>query len=167
MIEIKDECLKDAAQKGMDDFIGLITDKYLELIGDSLTAEKMGLLSGEQHALLSYRIFRDEVMEGGFVQLIQNGYGSYIFDNPFAKAMRLWGAKDLTDIIYKAQKVFLANRKDLEKQRDNDDDFMAMYENYEAFDDLEDNFLEIEEQMTAIVAAYVDEHLELFAKVVK
>ena len=34
----------------------------------------MPLLSGEQHSLLAYRIFRDEVTEGGFGQLIQNGF---------------------------------------------------------------------------------------------
>ena len=44
--------------------------------------------------------------------------------------------------------------------------FMAMYEQYEAFDELEDEFLEKEEEYTALVAGYVDEHLELFAKIV-
>ena len=43
---------------------------------------------------------------------------------------------------------------------------MAMYEQYEDFDDLEDEFLEHEEEFTARVAQYVDEHLELFAEVV-
>ena len=37
-----------------------------------------------------------------------------------------------------------------------------MYEQYEAFDELEDEFLEKEEEYTALVAGYVDEHLELF-----
>ena len=55
------------------------------LIGGELTAETMPLLTGEQHSLLAYQIFRDEIMVGGFCQLIQNGYGGYIFDNPFAK----------------------------------------------------------------------------------
>lgn len=43
-------------------------------------------------------------MEGGFVQLIQNGYGPYIFDNPFAKAMRMFGAKEFSKLIYEAKK---------------------------------------------------------------
>ena len=33
-------------------------------------------------------------------------------------------------------------------------------------DELEDEFLEKEEEYTALVAGYVDEHLELFAKIV-
>lgn len=44
---------------------------------------------------------------------------------------------------------------------------MAMYEQYEAFDDLEEEDLVIEEEVTALVASYVDDHLELFAKIVK
>ena len=150
MIEVIESALQKAAGEGMDEFIQVFTDKYKEVIG------------GE----LAYQIFRDEIMVGGFCQLIQNGYGGYIFDNPFAKVMRLWGADEFSKLIYKAKKIFDANRKDLEKER-TDDEFMAMYEQYEAFDELEEVYLEMEEQVTALIASYVDEHLELFAKIIK
>ena len=156
MIEVIESALQKAAGEGMDEFIQVFTDKYKEVIGGELTADTMPLLTGEQHSLLAYQIFRDEIMVGGFCQLIQNGYGGYIFDNPFAKVMRLWGADEIFD----------ANRKDLEKER-TDDEFMAMYEQYEAFDELEEVYLEMEEQVTALIASYVDEHLELFAKIIK
>lgn len=124
----------------------------------------MPLLNGYQHTLLGYHFFREEVMEGGFVQLIQNGYGPYIFDNPFAKAMRLFGAKDFSKLIYEAKKIYDAHRADLEKDC-TEDEFMAMYEQYEAFDDLEEKFMEEEELITAQIAAYVDEHLDSFATI--
>ena len=44
---------------------------------------------------------------------------------------------------------------------------ITTYEQYEAFDDLEEAYLDMEEQVTALVARYVDEHLELFAKIIK
>lgn len=165
MIEVTDAMLRQAAGEGMDAFIGVFTDAYKQVIGEELTAETMPLLSGEQHSLLAYRIFRDEIMEGGFCQLIQNGYGGYIFDNPFAKVMRLWGVGDLNKLVYAARKIYDAHREDLERER-TDDEFMAMYEEYESFDELEEEFLEKEEEYTALVAGYVDEHLELFAKIV-
>lgn len=165
MIEVTDAMLRQAAGEGMDAFIGVFTDAYKQVIGEELTAETMPLLSGEQHSLLAYRIFRDEIMEGGFCQLIQNGYGGYIFDNPFAKVMRLWGVGDLNKLVYAARKIYDAHREDLERER-TDDEFMAMYEEYEAFDELEEEFLEKEEEYTALAAGYVDEHLELFAKIV-
>ena len=154
MIEVIESALQKAAGEGMDEFIQVFTDKYKEVIGGELTADTMPLLTGEQHSLLAYQIFRDEIMVGGFCQLIQNGYGGYIFDNPFAKVMRLWGADEFSKLIYKAKKIF-------------DDEFMAMYEQYEAFDELEEVYLEMEEQVTALIASYVDEHLELFAKIIK
>ena len=90
MIEVTDAALRRSAGEGMDAFIKVFTDAYKNKIGDVWTAETMSLLTGEQHSLLAYQIFRDEIMEGGFCQLIQNGYGGYIFTNPFAKVMRLW-----------------------------------------------------------------------------
>ena len=105
MIEVTDAALQKAAGEGMDEFIQVFTDKYKEVIGGELTAETMVLLTGEQHSLLAYQIFRDEIMTGGFCQLIQNGYGGYIFDNPFAKVMRLGGAEEFSKLIYRAKKI--------------------------------------------------------------
>ena len=147
MIEITDTALQAAAAEGMDAFLRAFTDKYREALGGDPTAETISRLNGEQHSLLAYRIFRDEVTEGGFGQLIQNGYGAYIFGNPFARVRRLWGA----------------HREDLERER-TDEEFMAMYEQYEAFDELEEEFGEMEEEVTETLARYVDGHLELFAR---
>lgn len=166
MIEIKDSALQKAAASGMDEFIQLFTDKYKEVLGGDPDADNMHLLTGEQHALLSYRIFLDEVMTGGFCQLIQNGYGAYIFDNPFAKAMRVWGAKDFSRLIYKAKEVYDSNKEDLQRER-TEEEFMAMYEDYEIFDDLEEEFIYMEELITTQIAEYVDEHIGLFTKIVK
>ena len=165
MIEVSDAALRVAAEEVMDAFIQVFTDAYKQVIGDDWNAEKMALLNAEQHTLLAYQLFRDEVMEGGFCQLIQNGYGGYIFMNPFAKALRLWGVGELTKIIYSAREIYVANKQDLERER-TDEEFMAMYEQYEAFDDLEDKFLEKEEQFTALVAQYVDDHLAQFAAII-
>lgn len=161
MTPITDEALRKAAAEGMDAFINLFTDAYLQRVDGRLDATTMERLTGEQHSLLAYRILRDELMEGGFCQLIQNGYGSYIFLNPFAKVMRLWGVGELSKLIYAAHKIYDAHRKDLERER-TDEEFMAMYEQYEAFDDLEDQFLENEERFTTQVASYVDENIDLF-----
>ena len=164
-IQIPEEKVIEAAQAGMDEFLKVFTDAYWERIGGSPTAETMPLLTGEQHALLGYQIFRDEVLEGGFVQLIQNGYGPYIFENPFAKAMRLFGMKEFSKLIYKARKIYDAHKDDLTRNC-TDEEFMAMYERYEGFDPLEETFIEEEEDITSTLAHYVDEHLELFAEII-
>lgn len=150
----------------MDEFISVFTNKYLETISGELNAENMPLLNGYQHSLLGYHFFREEVMEGGFIQLIQNGYGGYIFDNPFAKAMRLFGANNFSKLVYKAKEIYDKHKEDLTRERSYDE-FMAMYEQYEAFDDLEDAYIEMEEEVTETIARYVDEHIDLFAEIIK
>lgn len=163
-ITVSDADLRKGAEEGMDAFLKVFIDKYLEVTGGKINADTMLLLNGYQHTLLGYHFFREEVMEGGFVQLIQNGYGPYIFDNPFAKAMRMFGAKEFSKLIYEAKKIYDAHRADLEKER-TEEEFMAMYEQYEAFDDLEEQYMEEEEQITVQIATYVDEHLDSFAQV--
>jgi hypothetical protein len=163
-ITITDAQLRQAAGEGMDAFLRAITDQYLAATGGVINADTMPLLNGWQHSLLGYRFLTDELNEGGFVQLIQNGYGPYIFLNPFAKAMRLMGAHKLSKLIYEAKKIYDVHRDDLEADR-TDEEFMAMYEQYEAFDDLEEEFMDIEELETTHLADYVDNHLEDFITV--
>jgi hypothetical protein len=166
MIEIKDTELKEAASKGYDAFLNAFAEKYKSAINNASQDDKLQTLNGAQHTLLAYTILKDELLEGGFCQLIQNGYGDYIFNNPFAKAMRLWGLKDFSNFIYSAKKIYDYNKEDLLKER-TDDEFMAMYEQYENFNDLDDSFIENEEEITSLIAKYVDEHIDEFAKIVK
>lgn len=160
-VQISDESFRQAAAEGMDAFLKVITDAYLEALGGELTPEGMARLNGWQHTLLGYRFFQEEVMDGGFCQLIQNGYGPYIFDNPFAKSMRLMGLHDFSKAVYKAKKVYDGNKAELTRER-SDDEFMAMYEQFPQFDDIEDWYVENEEDITKAVAYYVDEHLNQF-----
>lgn len=87
---VKDADLQQAAMEGMDAFIGVFTHAIHDAIGGELTAENMGELNSDQITLLSWEILHEELMDGGFVQLIHNGYGPFIFKNPFAKALRQW-----------------------------------------------------------------------------
>ena len=147
-IAITDEALRRGAEEGMDGFLKVFIDKYLEVTGGVVNAETMPLLNGYQHSLLGYHFLREEINEGGF-----------------AKAMRQFGAKEFAKLIYSAKKIYDENRADLEKDRD-DEEFMAMYEQYEAFDELEEQFMDMEESVTARIAEYVDNHIEEFAEIV-
>ena len=165
MIQLKDTQLAEAAKKGMDEFLQVFTDAYLEAIGGHLTAEKMHILNGSQHTLLAHRFFQEEMRDGGFVQLIQNGYGGYIFTNPFAKAIKQFGAVDLSKLVYKAKEIYDPNKTELERET-TEEEFNAMYVDFEVFDDLEEMYFGMEERQTSIIAAYVDEHIADFAEII-
>lgn len=166
MIQIHEDKLIEAAEKGMDEFLKIFTDAYLDALGGEITAENMDQLNGFQHTLLALRFFTEEVNEGGFVQLIQNGYGGYIFNNPVAKALKQMGAKGFSKILYKAKEIYDPNRIELERET-TEEEFNAMYVDFEQFDELEESFFYMEEEETAIIAQYVDENLDDFAEIIR
>jgi len=163
---VKDADLRKAADEGMDAFLKVFIDGIYAAVGGELTAEAMAELNSEQVTLLAYSILHEEVMDGGFVQLIHNGYGGFIFLNPFAKALKLWGMRNLSKMIYEAHTLYNKYHQEIEKDC-SDSEFMELFERFTEFDDMDDQFVENEEEYTAQVACYVDEHIDRFAKIEK
>ena len=151
----------------MDPFI--TSRQILESIGGTLDAQTMPSLTSDQITLLAYTMLHEEVMDGGFIQLIHNGLGPFIFLNPFAKAIRLWGKgtddeevlHDLSNLIYKGRKLFEKYGEELTRDC-TDDEFMALFEQYPDFDDLDDEFVENEEDYSAAIERYITAHEDLF-----
>ena len=162
---VKDADLMQAAQQGMDEFLQVFVKGIYDAIDGQLTAENMAELNADQITLLAWNVLHEEVMDGGFVQLIHNGYGPFIFKNPFAKAVKLWGLRDLSKLVYNAHTLYLKYREEIEVECD-EDEFMAMFERYPEFDDMDDEFVEHEEQWTEQIAQYVDDNLQKFAEIV-
>ncbi len=168
MIEVKisDATLQQAAAEGMDAFVGAFVKAIREAIGGELTAENMQQLNPDQITLLAWDILHEEVMNGGFVQLIHNGYGPFIFKNPFAKALnKMWGMRELSKFIYNAHTLYAQYGAEIEKDC-TDEEFMALFEQYSDFDDFDDQFIEEEEKWTSEIAHYIDDNIEKFATIV-
>ena len=163
-VTVSDSRLERAAKQGMDAFVGVFTTAIRDAIGGELTAETMSELNSDQITLLAWDMLHEEVMDGGFVQLIHNGLGPFIFKNPFAKAVRQWGLRDLSKMIYEVHTLWLKYREEIEKDC-TDEEFMALFERFPEFDDYDDTFVESEEQWTDDIAHYIDDHLERFATV--
>jgi len=161
-VTIKDDVLRKAAGEGMDAFVGAFVHAIKETIGGELTAETLDELNSDQITLLAWDVLHEEVMDGGFVQLIHNGYGPFIFKNPFAKAVKLWGMRELSKLVYDAHTLYVKYHEPLEKDC-TDDEFMALFEQFPEFDDMDDEFVEKEEAWTEQIARYIDENIDRFA----
>lgn len=143
----------------------VLTSPLWAKIDGNLTAETMPMLNADEITLLAYQILRSELMEGGFVQLIQNGYGPFIFLNPFARAIREWGErllpneacigdvslKEFSKWLYKARKLYDQTRGFLETPTEDEDSFMALYEQAEEWDEFDDAFIDFEPSVTTLV----------------
>ena len=163
-ITISDTELRKAASEGSEAFLNLVIDETRKAIGGELTAENMSQMSSDQITLVGYAILRDEVMDGGFIQLIYNGYAPFFFRNPFDAAVRNWGLVDFCRLIRKVKKQYIRYREEIEHPM-TDEEFMALYEQLPAFEDFDDEFVTNEEQWTNQVAEYVDNHLTDFIKI--
>lgn len=163
-VTIQDAVLRKAAGEGMDAFVASFVEAIRQAIGGELTPQTLGELNSDQITLLAWQTLHDEVMDGGFVQLIHNGYGPFIFKNPFAKALKMWGLRDLSKLIYEAHTLYNKYHETIERDC-TDDEFMALFEQFPEFDDMDDEFVEREEEWTEKIARYIDEHIERFAEI--
>lgn len=163
-VKIEDKELRSAAGEGIDSFLELVIKHTREAIGGEITAENMQQMSTAQTVLMGYATLRDELMDGGFIQLIYNGYGPFFFHNPFDAAVRQWGLVDLCRLMRRAKKQYQRHCGEIEREM-TDEEFMALYEKLPDFEDLDDEFVSNEEQWSAQVAYYVDEHLEEFVSI--
>lgn len=160
--KIKDIELQKASEEGMDAFVDVFVTHTYELVGGELSADTMARLNADQITLLAYSILRDEVMNGGYIQLIHNGYGGFIFMNPFARAVKEWGLVELSRHVRKVIPLYKKYKDKIEADC-TDDEFMALFEQMPEFDNYDDDFVVNEERWTAQVAYYIDEHVDRFA----
>lgn len=164
-IKIPEAEVKAAARKGMAEFVQLFADRLLQSVNGTLDSEALTLLNAEQITLVGYAFLRKEVLEGGFVQLIYNGYGPLYFRNPYAKAVRQMGLERLASILYDVRRIYDERGEDLGREC-SDEEFMALYENFAELDPYDDAFVDEEEDFTAAMARYIDDHIDHFAEIV-
>lgn len=169
-INIDENILKAAAgNDDMDSFVQAFVDGINDAIGGQLTAENMQQLNSDQITLLAWNYLHEEMMDGGMIQLIHNGYGGFIWENPTDKAFREWsesapeckGLFDLFKLINKSHKYWKKNHEDIEGDM-TDEEFMALYEKFPEFDEFDDFFVSNEENWTRQIAFYIDNHIERF-----
>ena len=164
-IRLNDTEIRKAASEGMEAFVGLFVRAISEAAGGEITAQAMEKLTPEQLTLWGYWVMRDEVMEGGFIQLIHNGWGPFFFENPFARALKLWGLRDLSKLVYEARRLYMEHGEALTRDC-SDEEFMALYEQFPEFDPLDDDFVEHEAEYTEAIARHIDTAPEAFVTIV-
>ena len=161
---LNDADLRAAAADGADAFVDVFFDAIMDSVGGILSEDIIYKLNSDQMTLVVFKFLREEVMDGGFVQLIYNGLGPFVFFNPFAKAVRAWGIDDLATLINRAGRLFRKYGKEITREC-SDEEFMAMFEKYSEFDNLDDEFVENEERWIGCIARYIDEHIDNFATI--
>lgn len=156
---------QDELNKAKDDawdFLFLFIDPYYETMSSDPSGEIMNDFTAEQHTLLAFNFLYGEVTNGGFIQLIQNGYGGYIFDDPFSEYIKRWGALEIGKIVDDAKILYNQNKVNLEKETDLEG-FSKMYEEFTEFEPLDNRFYEAMDDEVEIIRKYIESNIEHFA----
>lgn len=117
-------------------------------------------LSEGQQLLISYDYVRMQVQQGGFIQLIQNGYIGLLPDMP--AWLDMVGASNMAKVIDDALKVYVLNRELLDRQT-TVEEFAKLYDELKEFEIIDERFRESDAETVEKIAAYIKAHIEDFA----
>jgi hypothetical protein len=185
--EIKAKELKNA--KNAWDFLYVILGKYFEMMEKD--EEIMQEFNDSQIALIAYRHFDAQVCNGGFVQLIQNGYVEIISDKTFSETIKSWGAEKTAVIAEEAKIIYNKHKEKLDKliklqmefselaselyhkdkkaferlESKHLEETSKFFDDIEDFEPLEDRYYELKEQDVEKVKNYVEKNINEFAVV--
>ncbi|WP_276134095.1 DMP19 family protein [Polluticoccus soli] len=120
----------------------------------------MDELSEGQQLLLSYDYVRMQVLQGGFIQFIQNGYVGLLLNMP--EWLHQLGAAEVSKVIDDVLKVYVLNRELLDKST-TVEEFAMLYQELKEFEQLDDSFQHLDADTVKLLAEYALQHPDLFA----
>ncbi|MFE7088003.1 DMP19 family protein [Sphingobacterium spiritivorum] len=148
------------------DFIYTILEPYQHAI-DEVEDENVILdqLCDDQHTLLIYDALYGQVTNGGFLQLIHNGYGPFVFDPVFIEDLERWSLNATAELLKEANVIYLNHKDYLEEERDLRE-FSALCKHFKEFEPFDDLFYEMMEDEVSRFRKYIEDHIAEFAKIV-
>ncbi len=123
--------------------------------------EKAQTLNIFQHAIQALTLLEAQVRTGGYIQLIQNGYGEYIFENAWPEAYRYMQATKLADNLNQAKEIYMNNKEALEKELSLEE-FTKLYDAFPQFDPLHTRYINIIEEELETIKNFIHLHPEYF-----
>ncbi|MDR2194392.1 MAG: DMP19 family protein [Treponema sp.] len=143
------------------DFLHIFLHKYFEIMKNAPDGEGAQGFNNSQHTLLAYHILYWQVSNGGFIQLIHNGYGGYLFDGPFSEIVKSWGALRTAEIVDAAKIVYDNHKEELERATTTEG-FSELYTKIKDFEELETAYYEIMDKETEIIRKHIEENIHDF-----
>jgi hypothetical protein len=107
------------------------------------------------------------VFPGGFITLIQEGFGEYIFESEFGGCLKEWGFNHLASIIERANKIYQSKKVELESQtHDYEVELSEYYAQYPELGKLGEEFGYYMGDEAEYIIEFVKNNIEYFAIVV-
>lgn len=149
------------------DFLFAILDLYYDEMEKNGEKSVFSRVNDHQAILLIFNDLYGQVTNGGFVQLIYNGYGFSVFESEFISLLEPIGIKKIQNILERAKVLYQKYREKFENvNRENWDDFAALYEECPEFEALDEEFYEVMDAEVSILKNFVEKNLSDFVTIV-
>lgn len=162
--EVKAEALEAAKLAGDDN---ALWDIFIQPLHEELYRRQdfnfLDDLSEAQQLLLSYDYMQMQVMQGGFIQLIQNGYIGLLPTMP--GWLEVAGCHNMAKIIDDVLKVYVLNREALDRKT-TVEEFAQLYAEFQEFEVLDEEFHKLHPKTFDTLLKYAINHTEEFIKLV-
>ena len=120
-------------------------------------------LSEGQQLIISFDYVQMQVMQGGFIQLIQNGYIGLLPQLP--GWLQVFGDHEMAQVIDDVLKVYVLNREMLD-QKTTVEEFAQLYNEFKEFELLDDKFRELKDKTNDKILQYAITHIDEFITLV-
>lgn len=144
-------------------YFDLLTQPLHEELYKRKTFDFLDDLSEGQQLFLSYDYVQNQVLQGGFIQLIENGYIGLLPDMP------AWltnaGAPAMAKVIDDVLKVYVLNKETFDSAK-TVEEFVKLYAELKEFEILDGEFNELNEVTIDLMIKYAEKHINEFATVV-
>lgn len=126
--------------------------------------EKYDTLNIFQHSIQALVLLDQQVRNGGYIQLMQNKFGEYIFENPWSESFAHMGAARLAENLFEAKKIYFEHKDELEAETSLKE-FAEMYEKYPGLDFLHQQYLSFIDDEMQIIKKFIENNFSHFESI--
>jgi hypothetical protein len=119
-------------------------------------------LSEAQQLLISYDYVQQQVLQGGFIQFIENGYIALL--PPMPGWLYVIGDAEMAKVIDDVLKVYVLNRELLDN-KNSVEEFAKLYEELKEFEIIDERFHQLNEATISKILDYATHHISEFAEI--
>jgi hypothetical protein len=153
----------DAAKQTGDDYVlyELLTTPLHEELYRRNTFDFVDELNAGQRLALTYDYVQMQVGQGGFIQLIQNGYVGLLPD--IVLQLQAMGAADMAATIDSALQIYVLNNERLDAPT-TVQEFAKLYDEYKEVTPLDEAFMQGNTATIHLIVQYAIAHLHEFVQ---
>ncbi len=155
----KEEINKARASDDDNELYDLLTQPLHAELYKNQSFDFMDGLSEGQQLLLAYDYARMQVLQGGFIQFIENGYIGLL--PGMIEQLYMIGANDMAKVMDDVLKVYVLNRELLSKPS-TVQEFAKLYDELKEFEEIDARFEKYNAHATLLMLDYAVNHLDDF-----